>query len=320
MYKIDELLQKAKTVAISGHVRPDGDCVGSVMALYLYIKKNMPEIQAKVFLEKPSDVFYCIPGVEDIDTVMESQEVYDIFFVLDTAADRIGNACPIYERAKLKVNIDHHISNPGTGDINILVPQGSSTSEVVYRNIDPTKLDSSIAMAIYMGIAHDTGVFKYSNTTPDTLRAVAHLMEYGFDFSKLIDETFYEKTYHQNQIMGRAMLESIRFMEGKCVVSTVTKKMMDFYHVTAGDLDGIINQLRIIKGVECAIFLYQVGEMEYKVSLRSNSYVNVSVVASYFGGGGHIRAAGCTMKGTPHDVINNLSARISLQMEKKDKK
>ena len=112
------------------------------------------------------------------------------------------------------------------------------------------------------------------------------------------------------------MLESIRFMDGKCVVSTVTKKMMDFYGVGPGDLDGIINQLRIIKDVECAIFLYQVGEMEYKVSLRSNRYVNVSEIASYFGGGGHIRAAGCTMKGTPHDVINNLSSRIILQIEK----
>ena len=316
MYKIDELLTDVKTVAISGHIRPDGDCVGSVMALYLYIKKNMPELEVKVFLEKPSEVFSCIQGVDEIDSQMESNQIFDIFFVLDTAADRIGAAYSIYENAKLKVNIDHHISNPGSGEINILVPQGSSTSEVVYQNIDPKKLDQEIAKAIYMGIAHDTGVFKYSNTTPETLRTVACLMEYGFDFSQLIDQTFYEKTYHQNQIMGRAMLESIRFMDGKCVVSTVTKKMMDFYGVGPGDLDGIINQLRIIKDVECAIFLYQVGEMEYKVSLRSNRYVNVSEIASYFGGGGHIRAAGCTMKGTPHDVINNLSSRIILQIKK----
>ena len=316
MYKIDELLTDVKTVAISGHIRPDGDCVGSVMALYLYIKKNMPELEVKVFLEKPSEVFSCIQGVDEIDSQMESNQIFDIFFVLDTVADRIGAAYSIYENAKLKVNIDHHISNPGSGEINILVPHGSSTSEVVYQNIDPQKLDQEIAKAIYMGIAHDTGVFKYSNTTPETLRTVAYLMEYGFDFSQLIDQTFYEKTYHQNQIMGRAMLESIRFMDGKCVVSTVTKKMMDFYGVGPGDLDGIINQLRIIKDVECAIFLYQVGEMEYKVSLRSNRYVNVSEIASYFGGGGHIRAAGCTMKGTPHDVINNLSSRIILQIEK----
>lgn len=315
MSRIDELLEKAQSVAISGHVRPDGDCIGSVMALYLYIRKNRPDIKAHVYLEKPSLVFSCIQGVQEIDSKMESEEIYDVYFVLDTAADRIGAAIPIYERAKCKVNIDHHISNPGCGDINILVHQGSSTSEIIYQNIDHEKMDTEIAKAIYMGIAHDTGVFKYSNTTPDTLRAVAHLMEFGFDFSKLIDETFYEKNYHQTQILGRALLESIRFMEGRCIFTAVTKKMMDFYGVGTTDLDGIVNQLRIITGVECAIFLYQTAEMEYKVSLRSNSYVNVSEIATYFGGGGHVRAAGCTMKGTVHDVINNLSSRLILQME-----
>lgn len=314
MSKIDALLKDARSVAISGHIRPDGDCIGSVMGLYLYIKKNMPEKEVAVFLEKPADCFLCIKGVDEIDSLMESDKIYDIFFVLDTASDRIGAALPIYERAKRKVNIDHHVSNTGSGEVNILVPHGSSTSEVVYDNIDVTKLDKEIAKALYMGIAHDTGIFRYSNTTPDTVRKVASLMEYGFDFPKLIDETFYEKSYRQSQITGRALLESIRFMEGKCIVSSISKKMLDFYGVTNKDLDGIINQLRVIKGVECAIFMYQTGEMEYKVSLRSNSYVDVSTIATYFGGGGHIRAAGCTMKGTVHDVINNLSARIALQM------
>ena len=315
MSRIDELLKNVSSVGISGHVRPDGDCIGSVMSLYLYIKKNWPKMDVKVFLEKPAEIFRCIKGIDEIDSEMKSDKIYDIFFVLDTAADRIGDAYPIYEKALVKVNIDHHISNRGTGNINILVPEGSSTSEIVYQNIDHEKMDVEIAKAIYLGIAHDTGVFKYSNTAPDTLRTVAHLIEFGFDFSSLIDETFYEKTYHQNQIMGRALLESIRFMDGKCIVSTVSKKMMDFYGVDKNDLDGIINQLRIIKGVECAIFLYQTGEMEYKVSLRSNHYVNVSEIATYFGGGGHVRAAGCTMKGTAHDVINNLSSRIILQIK-----
>lgn len=315
MSRIDELIKNVSSVGISGHVRPDGDCIGSVMALYLYIKKNKPEARVQVFLEKPAEIFRCIKGVDEIDSEMKTEEIFDIFFVLDTAADRIGDAYPIYERALQKVNIDHHISNKGTGNINILVPEGSSTSEIVYHNIDHSKMDVEIAKAIYLGIAHDTGVFKYSNTAPETLRTVAHLIEFGFDFSSLIDETFYEKTYHQNQIMGRALLESIRFMDGKCIVSSVSKRMMDFYGVDKNDLDGIINQLRIIKGVECAIFLYQTGEMEYKVSLRSNHYVNVSEIASYFGGGGHIRAAGCTMKGTVHDVINNLSSRIILQIK-----
>jgi phosphoesterase RecJ-like protein len=184
----------------------------------------------------------------------------------------------------------------------------------VYELIDKKYMDGEIAKAIYIGIIHDTGIFKYSNTSPKTLRLAADLIEYGFDFPTIIDETFYEKTYTQNQLLGRALLESIVFMDGKCIVSSIDKKTLDFYNATPKDLDGIINQLRIIKGVECAVFMYEIGNLEYKVSLRSCKYVDVAKVATYFGGGGHVRAAGCSMNGTFHDVINNISARIELQM------
>ena len=103
------------------------------------------------------------------------------------------------------------------------------------------------------------------------------------------------------------------FMDGKCVVSVVDKKTMDFYGATPKDLDGIVNQLRIIKGVECAIFLYEIGTLEYKVSMRSCGVINVSKISAMFGGGGHTRAAGCTMNGTSHDVISNISEQIEKQ-------
>ena len=167
---------------------------------------------------------------------------------------------------------------------------------------------------------HDTGIFQYSNTSPNTLRTAAELIEYGFDFSSLIDETFYEKTYTQNQLLGRALLESIIFMHGKCIVSAIDKKTLEFYNATAKDLDGIVNQLRITKGVECAIFMYATGNLEYKVSLRSCKYVDVSKIAAFFGGGGHIRAAGCTINGTFYDVVNNISKQIALQMKAYEEK
>ncbi len=179
-------------------------------------------------------------------------------------------------------------------------------------------LDKEIAKALYIGIIHDTGVFQYSNTSPATLKAAADLISYGFDFPRLIDETFYEKTYVQNQILGRALLESIMFMDGRCVVSMIDRKTMKFYRARPEDLDGIVSQLRNTKGVECAIFMYQTDTLEYKVSLRSNGKVDVAKVAGFFGGGGHVRAAGVTMQGTFYDIINNLSARIEMQL--KDKK
>ena len=314
MSRLEELLKGAGSVALSGHIRPDGDCIGSVMSVYQYIKKNMPELAVGVFLEEPAPVFGCIQGLEVIDSHMDTLHEYDVFIVLDCTSDRLGDALEIFNRAKKKINIDHHVSNQGCGDINILVPDASSTCEVVYELMDAEKIDGEIAKTIYIGMIHDTGVFKYSNTSPKTLRIAAELISYGFDFSKIIDETFYEKTYVQTLICGRAVSESVRFMDGKCIFSVVDKKMMEFYGVGPKDLDGVINQLRIVKGVECAIFMYQTGHMEYKVSMRSNGVVNVSSIASFFGGGGHVKAAGCTMRGTVHDVINNLSAQIALQM------
>ncbi len=115
--------------------------------------------------------------------------------------------------------------------------------------------------------------------------------------------------------LGRALLESIIFMGGKCIVSVIDKKTLDFYNATSKDLDGIVNQLRVTKGVECAVFMYETGNLEFKVSLRSCKYVDVSKVAAYFGGGGHVRAAGCNMNGTFYDVINNISKQIELQMQ-----
>ena len=132
-----------------------------------------------------------------------------------------------------------------------------------------------------------------------------------FDFSDIIQKTFYEKTYVQTQIMGRAVLESVRFMNNRCIVSMVSRRMMDFYQVGPKDLEGIVNQLQVVKDVDCAIFMYETGTLEYKVSLRSNGSVDVASVAMKFGGGGHVRAAGCTMNGTYHDNINNLSKGIA---------
>ncbi len=315
MNKILEELKGAKTIGISGHIRPDGDCVGSCMGLYLFLKKALPEAEVKVYLERPADIYDCIKGVEHIAEAGSEPEILDVFIALDAGKERLGEAEKYFDAAKKTINIDHHISNKGTGDINYIVPDASSTSELVFDVIDEEMLDADIAQALYMGIVHDTGVFQYSNTKPKTLKTAAKLIEYDFDFSRLIDTTFYEKTYIQNQILGRALLESILFLDGKCIVSVVDRKTMDFYGARPSDLDGIVSQLRSTKGVECAVFMYETGLQEYKVSMRSCGGVDVASIASYFGGGGHVRAAGCTMKGTFHDVINNLSLHIEKQLK-----
>lgn len=304
----------AKRIGISGHIRPDGDCVSACLALYQYLHKCMPETEVKVFLEQPAEIFKEIKGYDLIDSDFPEQAPFDVYFALDCAQDRLGGAEKYFVAAAKRINIDHHISNTGCGDCNYIMPKVGSTCELIYDLIDLDMLDRDLAMAIYIGIIHDTGVFQYSNTTSDTLNKAAKLISYGFDFPRLIEETFYQKTYVQTQIMGRALMESIRFLDGRCIVSMIDRKTMEFYHVDSKDLDGIVNQLRNIKGVDLAIFMYETGVLEYKVSLRSNEKVDVAKVASFFGGGGHVRAAGCSMKGTFHDCVNNLSLHIEEQL------
>ena len=147
------------------------------------------------------------------------------------------------------------------------------------------------------------------------MRIAGTLMEKGIDFTRIADVSFYTKTYRQNQIMGRTILESIMLLDGKCIVGVVSQRVMEFYGVTPKDLDGIVDQLRVTRGVEVAIFLYAVGTQEYKVSMRSNGGVDVSAVAQSFGGGGHVRAAGCTMQGSFYDVVNNLTGPIEKQLQ-----
>ena len=314
--RIDEVVNGAKTVAISGHIRPDGDCIGSNMALYLYLKKNYPELRVDCFLEEIPESYKIIDATSEVNTEFSTDvDSYDVFFALDCGKERLGDAEKFFDAAKKKVNIDHHISNLGTGDENYIVPTASSASELVYNCLDKDRIDADIAKAIYMGIVTDTGVFKYSNTSPDTMKVAADLIGYGFDFGSLIDHVFYEKSYIQNQIMGRALLESMLIMHGECIVSVVSRQTMDFYQATSSDLDGIVSQLLLTTGTECAIFMYEIGSLEFKVSLRSKGKVNVAKIAELFGGGGHSRAAGCTMNGTQHDIINCLSGYIERSLK-----
>lgn len=308
----------AALIGISGHIRPDGDCVGSCLALYQYLSKALPEAEVHVYLEQPSGVFSFIKGYDSIETGCSEEKVFDVFFALDSNKERLGAAEKYFDGAKKTINIDHHISNAkGCGNVNVIDPEISSASELLYTLLEEELVDEHIAKALYLGMVHDTGVFQYSNTSPETLRRAAKLIAYGFDFSALIEETFYEKSYVQNHILGRALLESFLLMDGQCIVSSLDKKTMDFYGATSKDLEGIVSQLRVTAGVECAIFMYQTDTLEYKVSMRSKGKVDVAKVASYFGGGGHVRAAGCTMNGTVHDVINNLSLHIEKQLKGK---
>lgn len=315
MINLASELSGVRTAAIAGHIRPDGDAIGSCLGLYLYMKENYPDIQTRVYLEKIPTAYEMMQGTEEISNEFNCTDEVDLFFCLDCGDEkRLGEAQKIQKLAKRTICIDHHISNTGFADVNYIVPDASSTSELICRILDDEKMPEAAAAALYMGIVHDTGVFRHSCTSPETMEIAAGLMRHGIDTSGIINRTYYDKTYHQNQILGRALLESIRLLDGRVIFSAIRAKDMKFYGVGTSDLDGIVQLLMGTVGTEVAIFLYETNTNEYKVSMRSRELVDVSLIAGYFGGGGHVRAAGCTMQGSVYDVVNNLTIHIEKQL------
>ena len=317
MISLANELEHLKSIAIAGHVRPDGDCTGSCLAVYNYIRENYPDVEAVVYLEMVNPTFRFLKGAEEVKTDFTEDRAYDLFLSLDASdRERLGDAVKYFETAGRTLCVDHHITNPGFAGKNWVVSDASSTSELVWQMMEEEKVSQETAEALYLGMAHDTGIFQYSNTTEKTMQIAGKLMSKGIDFSRIIDDTFNRKTYVQNQVLGRALMESVLLMDGKIIVGRIRQKDMDFYGVIPKDLDGIVSQLRVTEGVEVAIFLYETGNHEYKVSMRSNGPVDVSEICAYFGGGGHVKAAGCTMHGTLHDVVNNLTLHIEKALKK----
>ena len=316
MTGLREIAQGAKTILIAGHLRPDGDCVGAAVAAYLYLKKIYPEAQISAYVEKVPEVYRFLDPEHSIFVEKLPEGPVDLFLSLDSSSkDRLGEAERLFDTAGRTACIDHHVSNLGCARENFVEAGSSSACEVLYGLMEEELIDNRIAEAIYIGIIMDTGVFRYSNTSKKTMEIAGSLMEKGVPFWKYIDECFYQRTYTQTQLLGRTLLTSMRLMEGKVIVATVTRRMLEFYGAQTEDIEGIIDQLRVTKGVEVALLLQEIDDQQYKVSMRSNTFVDVSKIAVYFGGGGHVKAAGCTMRGSLHDVVNNITEHIEFQME-----
>jgi len=180
--------------------------------------------------------------------------------------------------------------------------------------LDPEKISREVAECLYTGIIHDTGVFKYSNTSRKTMEIVGRLIEFGIDFPRIIDGSFFMKSYGQSKRHGCALLNSERMMDDRCIYTVVTQEQLKEFGCTVKATDGIVDQLRVIDGVEVVILLYETGNpSEYKVSLRTNSEVDLARIAAVFGGGGHVKAAGCTVTGTVEDILAGLKEQIDIQ-------
>lgn len=316
MESIAKELEGAVTVGITGHVRPDGDCTGSTLGLYNYIKENMPQIEADVYLEPVEEHFNFLAGASDIHHKADKKQRYDVFVVLDCGdVERVAPFAKGYiAEAGKTICIDHHMAGSYFATINHVMPKISSVCEVLYELLDEDKISRNVAECLYVGMIHDTGVFKYQSTTDRTMEIAGKLMNKGIDFTSIIDDTFFRKTYEQNLLLGRALLESKRLLDGKLIYSYVSFAIMDELGVNGRDTSGIIDQLRFTEGVEVAVLMYDLPDGSIKTSLRSVRNVNVNDVAGNFGGGGHMRAAGFISAKKPDEIMAMVSEYVAEQL------
>ncbi|WP_434311287.1 DHH family phosphoesterase [Hominifimenecus sp. rT4P-3] len=317
MKRIEEVLDGAARICIAGHIHPDGDCVGACLGLYNYIREICPDALVQVYLEPFSEHFAFLKGAETVNHEYPKTEPYDVCFALDCGdKERLGAAGSYWDAASKKVCIDHHVTNTNFGDVNHICPKASSTSEVLYELMDDSRITREIAECLYVGIVHDTGVFKHSNTEERTMAVAGRLMAKGVSSSYIIDETFYKKTFAQNKALGRALGSAKLWLNGKFIAGAITARDMQELGLLSRELDGIVDQLRVTSGVQAAAFLYEseAAEQKWKVSLRANEGVDVSKIAVLFGGGGHVKAAGCTMSGEWTEIADQLAKLVKEQL------
>jgi phosphoesterase RecJ-like protein len=299
-------IKAAESIAVFGHIRPDGDCVGSFLGLYNYIMDNIPGKNITIYLQSMPDSFSFLRYYDRVCEKVDDK-VYDLAISLDCAdRERHGEFMDIYGRAKDSICIDHHKSNKGFGNYYYCDPDASATSEIVYRFLEDDKISKYCAECLYLGIIHDTGVFKYSATSEETMKCAGRLISKGINTQHIIDDTFYKVSYNQNRMKAQAVLDSKLYLDGKLIATCVTLDRFKQFNTNRKDVEGIVDQIRLTAGIEVAVFAYQLEENKFKFSMRSIDKVDVSEIAVVFGGGGHVKAAGFDAYGTYDEVLDKV--------------
>jgi phosphoesterase RecJ-like protein len=308
---MEQILQHIKThqrILIASHAEPDGDCLGSLVALGLALGKLDKTIT--LFNSSPIPAVYrFLPGVERIVKQIKEAKEYDLAVVLDCGDIlRVGEDSSVVEQIPILINIDHHVSNTGFGDIQLIDTNACATAELVYRLIEALEIpfDKAIATAIYLGILTDTGSFRFSNTNPAAFAISKAMIDIGVEPHTVAQRVFGTYSLGRIKLLNMA-LNSIEISEnGKLSLMTISRSMLNSTGTSTEDIDGLINYARRIEDVKVAALIHEIkngaGKFtnmnRYHVSLRSDSTVDVATIANKFGGGGHTSAAGFQIEST----------------------
>ncbi len=300
-----------RTFLVTAHENPDGDAVGSSLALANYLST----------LGKCVTIYHCDPLPNNYaflplsDTVITSipDRYYDICFILD-AGDlcRAGKDLQSFKRIGKIINIDHHPDNKNFGDINLVDPKASATGALIYRLLTAAghAIDYPTALCIYTAIVTDTGSFRYSNADMEAFQISGQMVAQGIN-PWFVAEKLYESQPRQRLELLSLALSTLHVADRGDIASiTVTLDMYDKTGATADLTDGFINYPRSIRGVEVAVFFREIENGLFKVGFRSKGKVNVSTLAAAFGGGGHHNAAGCKISGSIEEARNRVISYI----------
>lgn len=309
-----EEIKKAETIVILTHELPDGDAVGSSLAVKFALESLGKNVD--VIIPEYSKSFAFLPGIEDIKKESDIEK-YDLAISLDCADYKILKGYSKYfETAKMRIVIDHHGSNVMYGDVNFVDPVAPACCQVLigmfkYFEIDLTK---DMATCIMTGIITDTGGFAY-NATTETFEFASEILRIGVNITEIFTKALHTKNKANFELTKRAM-DRMQFLEdGKVAFTYITSEDENEVNASQGDHEGIVNIGRNIENVEVSIFLHEVKDKGFKISLRSLEYVDVASIAIMLGGGGHQKAAGAYQNGTVEQIKEKLVKEIRKQLK-----
>ena len=308
MNSILEAINEARTVLICGHIRPDGDCLGSAFALRDYCR----ELGKSADACSPSPVpesYRFMAGSDEFNVL--TRKSYDLFIAVDCASfDRIGRMEGYFRTAERTVCIVHPVGHECFDDINLVKSNASSTCEIVFDLLEPTgKITRGIADSLYVGLSTDTGHFMHSNTDKKVLYTAYRLACLGADCHGIATKLYRSRSRAKTMLIAKS-IEAMRFyMNGKICIIPMTQQLLDECGISSNDTEGIIDYAISVNGVEVGVSMCAERENEYKVSFRSRRR-HVNDIAAVFGGGGHICAAGCRIFGRTEDVIDKILKAI----------
>lgn len=303
---IVEEIKKAESIVVLTHETPDGDAIGSSLAMYNALKQIGKNVDV-IIPECPRN-FNFLTGYNEIKKEGKITN-YDLAITVDCATiERLNGWQDYFDRANATINIDHHTKNGMFADYNYVNPASPACAQILIIVLEALniKINKEIGECLLTGIITDTSGFKYQGVSSETFQFVAWLMQAGVNVSNVYKKALQIKTKSSFELEKIAM-NRLEFLEdGKIAFTYITKQDEISVNAEPGDHEGIVEKGRDVEGVEVSAFLRQIEDKTYKVSLRANDYVNVSDVAMVFGGGGHVKAAGCKINGTPEQIKTTL--------------